>query len=83
MERVEIELDGKTISLEAGDLARQAGGSVVVSQGETMVLVAATMAPKPREGIDFFPLTVDYREKLTPPGKSLVDSLKGSSTERL
>tara|TARA_Y100000031_G_scaffold29002_1_gene32123 strand:+ start:367 stop:2466 length:2100 start_codon:yes stop_codon:yes gene_type:complete len=69
MERVEIELDGKTISLEAGDLARQAGGSVVVSQGETMVLVAATMAPKPREGIDFFPLTVDYREKTYAAGK--------------
>ena len=46
MERVEIEIDGKTISLEAGDLARQAGGSVVVRQGDTMVLVAATMAPK-------------------------------------
>ena len=69
MERVEIELDGKTISLEAGDLARQAGGSVVVRQGDTMVLVAATMAPKPREGIDFFPLTVDYREKTYAAGK--------------
>jgi polyribonucleotide nucleotidyltransferase len=69
MERVEIELDGKTISLEAGDLARQAGGSVVVTQGETMVLVAATMAAKPREGIDFFPLTVDYREKTYAAGK--------------
>jgi len=45
MERVEIELDGRTISLEAGDLARQAGGSVIVRQGDTMVLVAATMAP--------------------------------------
>ena len=69
MERVEIELDGRTISLEAGDLARQAGGSVVVRQGDTMVLVAATMAPKPREGIDFFPLTVDYREKTYAAGK--------------
>ena len=69
MERVEIEIDGKTISLEAGDLARQAGGSVVVRQGDTMVLVAATMAPKPREGIDFFPLTVDYREKTYAAGK--------------
>jgi len=69
MERVEIELDGRTISLEAGDLARQAGGSVVVRQGDTMVLVAATMAPKPREGIDFFPLTVDYREKTYAGGK--------------
>ena len=69
MERVEIELDGRTISLEAGDLARQAGGSVVVRQGDTMVLVAATRAPKPREGIDFFPLTVDYREKTYAAGK--------------
>ncbi|MBT3514898.1 MAG: polyribonucleotide nucleotidyltransferase [Nitrospina sp.] len=69
MERVEIELDGKTISLEAGDLARQAGGSIVIRQGDTMVLVAATMAPKAREGIDFFPLTVDYREKTYAAGK--------------
>ena len=69
MERVEIELDGRAISLEAGDLARQAGGSVVIRQGDTMVLVAATMAPKPREGIDFFPLTVDYREKTYAAGK--------------
>ncbi len=69
MERVEIELDGRTVSLEAGDLARQAGGSVIVRQGDTMVLVAATMAPKPREGIDFFPLTVDYREKTYAAGK--------------
>ncbi|MCL0039347.1 polyribonucleotide nucleotidyltransferase [Nitrospinaceae bacterium] len=69
MERVEIELDGRTISIEAGDLARQAGGSVVIRQGDTMVLVAATMAPKPREGIDFFPLTVDYREKTYAAGK--------------
>ena len=50
-----MNLTEETISLEAGDLARQAGGSVVVRQGDTMVLVAATMAPKPREGIDFFP----------------------------
>lgn len=69
MEKVEIDIDGKIISLEAGDLARQAGGAVVVRQGDTMVLVAATMAGKPREGIDFFPLTVDYREKTYAAGK--------------
>ncbi|KMP11637.1 polynucleotide phosphorylase/polyadenylase [Candidatus Nitromaritima sp. SCGC AAA799-C22] len=69
MERVEIELDGRTISLEAGDMARQAGGAVVARQGDTMVLVSATMASKPREGIDFFPLTVDYREKTYAAGK--------------
>jgi len=69
MEKVEIDIDGKTISLEAGDLARQAGGTVVIRQGDTMVLVEATMAGSAREGIDFFPLTVDYREKTYAAGK--------------
>ena len=59
---VEFELDGKTVSLESGRLAKQAGGSVVVRCGDTQVLVSATSAAEPREGIDFFPLTVDYRE---------------------
>ena len=69
MEKVEIDIDGKIISLEAGDLARQAGGTVIVRQGDTMVLVAATMAKQPRDGIDFFPLTVDFREKTYAAGK--------------
>jgi polyribonucleotide nucleotidyltransferase len=69
MEKVEIEIDGKKISLETGDLAKQAGGTVIARQGDTMVLVAATMASKPREGIDFFPLTVDFREKTYAAGK--------------
>ena len=59
---VEFELDGKTVSLETGRLAKQAGGAVVVRCGDTQVLVSATAAADPREGIDFFPLTVDYRE---------------------
>ena len=59
---VEFELDGKTVSFETGRLARQAGGAVVVRCGGTQVLVSATAAAEPREGIDFFPLTVDYRE---------------------
>ncbi len=59
---VEFELDNKTVSLETGRLAKQAGGAVVVRCGETQVLVTATSAPDPREGVDFFPLTVDYRE---------------------
>ncbi|MBT5028174.1 MAG: polyribonucleotide nucleotidyltransferase [Nitrospinaceae bacterium] len=69
MEKVEIDIDGKQITIEAGDLARQAGGSVVVRQGDTMLLVTATMAKTAREGIDFFPLTVDYREKTYAAGK--------------
>jgi polyribonucleotide nucleotidyltransferase len=50
------------ITLETGRLAKQAGGSVVVGCGDARVLVTATAADEPREGIDFFPLTVDYRE---------------------
>ena len=59
---VEFELDGKNVSLETGRLAKQAGGAVVVRCGDTQVLVSATSAADPREGISFFPLTVDYRE---------------------
>jgi len=69
MEKVSVDIDGKTISIEAGDLARQAGGAVVIRLGDTMVLVTATMAKKAREGADFFPLTVDYREKTYAAGK--------------
>ncbi len=69
MHKVETDLFGKTLSLEAGSLAKQAGGSVIVRLGDTMVLVTATMAKSPREGIDFFPLTVDYREKSYAAGK--------------
>jgi polyribonucleotide nucleotidyltransferase len=61
--RVSVELaGGKTLTLETGKIARQAGGAVIVRLGDTMVLATATSADQPREGIDFFPLTVDYRE---------------------
>src|SRR5437762_13605289 len=53
---------GKRISFETGNLAKQAHGSVVVRIGDNVVLATATSNPEPREGIDFFPLTVDYRE---------------------
>ena len=59
---VEIELGSRTIELETGRLAKQAGGAVIVRCGDSTVLVTATAAEKPREGIDFFPLTGDYRE---------------------
>jgi len=66
---VEIDLDGTTLSLESGWLAKQANGCVMVRYGDTMVLVSATMTNSPREGIDFFPLTVDYREKTYAAGR--------------
>src|SRR2546430_6943318 len=61
----EISVDlagGKRISFETGKLPKRAHGSVVVRIGDNVVLATATANPDPREGIDFFPLTVDYRE---------------------
>ncbi|HEX6624992.1 MAG TPA: polyribonucleotide nucleotidyltransferase [Pyrinomonadaceae bacterium] len=57
-----IKLGDKELTVETGRIAKQADGSVVIGYGETMLLVAAVGADKPREGIDFFPLTVEYRE---------------------
>jgi polyribonucleotide nucleotidyltransferase len=65
---VSIDLGGTPISLETGRIAKQANGSVIVRQGGTMVLAAVCRA-EPREGIDFFPLTVDYREPVFAAGK--------------
>ena len=65
---VEKTIGGKLISIETGRLAKQASGAVVVRLGETMTLVATVAAPG-REGLDFFPLTVDYREKVYAAGK--------------
>ncbi len=62
-QEISVELaGGKRISFETGKLAKQAHGSVVVRIGDNVVLATATANPDPREGIDFFPLTVDYRE---------------------
>ena len=57
-----ITIGRQTLSIETGRLAKQADGAVVVRSGDTMVLVTACAAANPREGIDFLPLTVDYRE---------------------
>jgi len=58
----EISINGKPLRFETGKLAKQAAGSVVVRYGDSVVLVTASRAGSPREGIDFLPLTVDYRE---------------------
>ena len=58
-----VELDGgKKLTFETGKLAKQAHGAAVVRTGDNVVLATAVAAPEAREGIDFFPLTVDYRE---------------------
>lgn len=67
--RKALSLEGRDLILETGRLARQANGSVLVRYGDTMVLVTATASKEPREGIDFFPLTVDYEERLYAVGK--------------
>ncbi|MGH6954652.1 MAG: polyribonucleotide nucleotidyltransferase, partial [Alphaproteobacteria bacterium] len=67
--RKEIDWAGRKLSLETGRIARQAGGAVLVSYGETAVLCTAVAEKKPREGIDFFPLTVNYQEKTFAAGK--------------
>ena len=63
VERVEIEIEGRQFSLEAGRVARQTDGAVSVRSGDTVVLVTAVATKHPREGIDFLPLTVDYQER--------------------
>ncbi len=65
----EIEWGGKTLKLETGKIARQAGGSVVVSYGDTVILGAVTVSKKPMEGADFLPMTVNYLEKSYAAGK--------------
>ncbi|HXB97584.1 MAG TPA: polyribonucleotide nucleotidyltransferase, partial [bacterium] len=68
-EKLSLEVGGKTLTLETGKWAKQAAGSVVVRYGDTVVLGAVTSAKTIRDGQDFFPLTVDYREKSYAAGK--------------
>jgi polyribonucleotide nucleotidyltransferase len=67
--KVEGQIGGRTLSIETGKIAKQADGAVVVQYGDTVVLVAAVTAPPRKEQIDFFPLSVDYREKQSAAGK--------------
>ena len=66
---VSIEWGGKTLTLETGQIARQADGAVLATYGETVVLCAVTAAKSVREGQDFFPLTVHYQEKFSAAGR--------------
>lgn len=67
--RKSIEVGGRTLTLETGRMAKQASGAVFVTYGDTAVLATATVAAKAKDGIDFFPLTVDYEEKMYAVGK--------------
>ena len=63
------ELAGRKLTIESGRIAELANGSVMVRYGDTVVMVNVTSSKKPRDGIDFFPLSVDYEEKLYAVGK--------------
>ena len=67
--KVQIECGGKAITIETGKIAKQASGAVVISSGDTMVLVTAVATKTAKEGQDFFPLTVNYQEKAYAGGK--------------
>ena len=64
-----IEIGGRELTLETGRMAKQAGGAVFTCYGDTMVLATATVAATPRDSVDFFPLMVDYEEKMYAVGK--------------
>ena len=65
----ETEVAGRKLSLEFGKVAGLANGAVLVRYGDTVVVTAATASDKPRDGIDFFPLSIDYEEKMYAVGK--------------
>src|SRR5665213_3525297 len=67
--RVELDWGGRPLILETGKVARQADGAVFASYGENTVLATVVAAKKPREGVDFLPLTVDYQEKYYAAGR--------------
>src|SRR5207244_6522050 len=69
IKKTEIEWGGKTLTLETGNVARQADGAVIATLGETVVLCAVTAAKSVKEGQDFFPLTVHYQEKFSSSGR--------------
>ncbi len=68
-ESVSIEWGGRTLTLSTGTLAAQANGAVVIQYGETIVLATVVMSREPRPGVDFFPLTVDFEERMYAAGK--------------
>ncbi len=69
MKIYKIEIGGRTLSIETGKMARQSDGAVMVTYGETTILTAVNAAKEPREGIDYFPLQVEYRERHYAGGK--------------
>ena len=67
--KYEMELAGRPLTIDVGKVAELATASAMVTYGETTVLVAVTVSPRPRDGVDFFPLSVDFEEKLYAVGR--------------
>ena len=85
MEKIfQMQLGDRTLIVETGKYAEQAGGSCLVRMGDTAVLVCATVSKAPRDGVDFLPLSVDFEEKLYSVGKIPGGFIKreGRPTER-
>ena len=83
-ETITVHVGNKTLKFETGKIARQANGAVLVHSGETVVFASACAAPKAAEGIDFFPLRVDYQEKFSSAGRTAGGFIKreGRPAER-
>ncbi len=77
-----MELAGRTLTVDIGRVAAQANGAVFIKYGDTTVLSTATASEKPRDGIDFFPLSVEYEEKMYSVGKIREGSIReGKASE--
>ena len=74
-----MDLAGRPLTLEVGKLAELANAAVMVTYGETSVLCCVTAAPRPRDGIDFFPLSVDFEEKMYAVGRIPAPARRASS----
>ena len=71
-----MELAGRTLTVDIGRVAKQANGAALMHYGDTTVLATATASKEPREGIDFFPLSVEYEEKMYAVGKFRAVSIR-------
>ena len=77
-----MELAGRTLTVDIGRVAKQANGAALMHYGDTTVLATATASKEPREGIDFFPLSVEYEEKMYAVGK-IPGGFRQASTQSL
>lgn len=76
-----MELGGRTLSVDIGRVGKQANGCAFMHYGDTTVLSCATASDKPRDGIDFFPLSVEYEEKMYAVGKIPGALIKGKEKQ--